>query len=213
MNGEKLVDLLSKLKLTFRKLLIFLMYHLRYWYSSIIIYEQNLAGGTTIPLIDTEIEVSVRCASFNDIEKMFQVNIDKKKISKRLEHGHICFVSVRGDGKIVGYCWVAYEGIHLNEIDRKLELSPEEAMIYDCFVYEEYRKRRVYQRMLGTVCIFIRDKGFQRVYIHSVSTNIPSNKGIKKVGFKEKGRVSTLKFFGLKKYREKWKGAKLCFQG
>jgi len=213
MNGENLIDLLDKLQLiVFRKLPTFFKSHLSNLvsYASLIIYEKDLTGKTPVTLIDAEIEVDVHCASSNDIEKITRVaKTNRKKILERLDNGHLCFVTVEREGKIVGYCWVAFNEIYLSEIDRKMMLLPEEANIYDAFIFHEHRRKKVYQRMLGTICRWIKGKGFQRVYISSLSINIPSRKGIEKAGFKKRGTVTAFRLFGLIKYREKWKGVKL----
>ena len=176
-------------------------------YTQVIIYEKSL--DSIIPKIETKIEVQIRPALLNDIKKIATTNAPsqlRKKyennLSKRLKDGHICFIAEEENGKIAAYGWAAFREIYLTEINKKMELGPKEADIYDCFVFPEYRGKRIYQKLLAESFRFLRERQYKRVYGHALSNNIPSRRGIQRVGYKPKKVVTLLKLFGLKKYNE-----------
>jgi len=169
----------------------------------LIIYEKSL--NSFLPEIKTKTEVHVRCASPNDIKKI-AANFGKKfekTLLKRLEDNDLCFVAEGRKGEIAGHCWVAFQEIYLSEIDKKMELTREEADLYDAFVFPEYRGKKIYQKMLEEIFRFLKKKHYMRAYGHALSNNIPSRRGIARVGYKPKKVVTLLRLFGLKIYIEK----------
>ena len=187
-------------------------------YRKLIIYEKSL--DSVIPKIETKIEVHVRPALLNDIKRIAAANapslmILKELLRKKYEHnllkrqkdGHICFIAEEEKQKIAAYCWAAFREIYITEIHRKIELSPEEADLYDAFVFPEYRGKKIYQKLLAESFRFLSKRRYKRVYGHALSNNIPSRRGIQRVGYKPKKVVTLLKVFGLKKYNENDVGA------
>lgn len=160
-------------------------------YTQVIIYEKRLDN---IPSVNTKIDVSVKRASLDDIRKMFQR--DKNNLAKKLKEGHVCFIAER-KGDILGYCWVAFRELYVREIDRKIKFKKAEACIYDVFVFPDYRRKRIYQKMLVEIFRFLRKKGYEKVFINVLSTNIPSKRGVEHVGFKRIKNVIFFRLFGL----------------
>jgi len=168
-------------------------------YVQVIIYERPL---TNMPSINTKIKVSVKRASMDDLKRIYVIRArNKNGLSKRLNDGHLCFIAER-KGDPVGYCWVAFRELYIIEIDRKIKFDNAEACIYDVFVFPEYRRKKIYQKMLVEIFRFLKKKGYKKAFINVLSTNIPSQRGVEHVGFKRIKNVTFLKLFGLKKYAE-----------
>ena len=168
-------------------------------YTQVIIYEKPL---TNIPSINTKIKVSVKRASLDDIRKIHVMHArNKNSLSKRLNDGHLCFIAKR-KGDVVGYCWVAFRELYVSEIDKKIKFNNAEACLYNAFVFPEYRRKRVYQKILVEIFRFLRKNGHKKAFINVLSTNIPSQRGVEHVGFKVIKNVTFFRLFGLKKYVE-----------
>lgn len=168
-------------------------------YEQVIIYEKALSN---IPTISSKIKVSVKRASCDDIRRISVMRaLDKNSLLKRLNDGHLCFIAER-KGDIVGYCWVAFQELYIIEIDKKIKFKNGGACVYDVFVFREYRRKKIYQKMLVEIFRFLRKKGHKRALINVLSTNIPSQRGVENVGFKIIRNVTFFRLFGLKKYAE-----------
>lgn len=191
-----------RFSLRFRNLLNYLEHVIRkniVDYKQVVIYEKPL---TNIPSINTKIKVSVKRASLDDIRKIYVKRArNKNSLSKRLNDGHLCFIAERKDD-IVGYCWVAFRELYVSEIDKKIKFNNAEACLYSVFVFPEYRRKRIYQKMLVEIFRFLRKKGHKKAFINVLSTNIPSQRGVEHVGFKSIKNVTFFRLFGLKKYVE-----------
>lgn len=177
--------------------------------TQLIIYEKSLID---VPRIEAKIRVAVRPVALHHIKKLAEVRggilgsmralAYERNLRKRLENGHICFIAEDKKGQIVGYCWVAFHEIFLSEISKKLELSPEEADLYDAFIFPEYRGKKIYQKILQEIFTFLRKNQYVRAYGHALIDNIPSRRGIARVGYRPKKVVTLLRLFGFKIYSE-----------
>ncbi len=65
-----------------------------------------------------------------------------------------------------------------------------------CWTHEEYRGKGIYPAVLSKICA---DYFGKDIYIFTDIGNIPSQKGIKKVGFKQIGQGYKSKFLGIYK--------------
>jgi GNAT superfamily N-acetyltransferase len=168
-------------------------------YTKVVIYEKSL---TNIPRINTRIKVNIKLTSLDEIRKICVMRVrNKDSLTKRLNDGHLCFIAER-EGDIVGYCWVAFQELYVSEIDKKIKFSNTEACLYDAFVFPEYRRKRIYQKMLVEIFKFLRKKGHEKAFINILSTNISSQRGVEHVGFQSIKNVTFLRLFGLRKYAE-----------
>jgi len=168
-------------------------------YTRFIKFERSL---TNIPRIIPSIKIAVKPASINHIQKIcartFRRRNCERKLAKRLRNGHICFIAEERKKQIVGYFWVAFREIFLSEIGKKMKLSNGNAYLYNAFVFPEFRNKKVFEKMLEEILRFLRKKQFTKAYIGTRASNIPSLRGIRRVGYKPKEVVTLLRVFGLK---------------
>jgi len=167
-----------------------------------------------IKKVRPKLPIQQKLINQNNYKKTAEVtNIEsyKKKSKKMLDQGQIGIMAIYNN-HIVGFSW-AYVGKIFNKINKNkkavnhlIHLNDNEALIHFCRTAEYYRGNRIYSFLLSKLSniLFSRYK-IKNIYIDTDIENIPSQKGIKKVGFEKKYLVKRLKllgFFIFKKFQK-----------
>jgi ribosomal protein S18 acetylase RimI-like enzyme len=134
----------------------------------------------------------------------YQTNYQRHEmnLARRLAIGDTCFLAEDDNGSIAGFCWVVFRhnARKMPWIAGSLatSLQPREAFVYDAYVVPDYRRNRIYERLLLEVLRFLRKEHYLRVYFQVQSGNIPSRKGIVRMGFRARNIVTRVTVLGHK---------------
>ncbi|MCI8656022.1 MAG: GNAT family N-acetyltransferase [Oscillospiraceae bacterium] len=98
---------------------------------------------------------------------------EKMKGNTFLEWERVCAACV--DGKVAGFCTVAEK----DELPEKYPFSP---FIGFVFVSEQYRGKRLSERMIREAAAYVSTLGYQKLYIMSGETGFYEKYGFVKLG-------------------------------
>jgi GNAT superfamily N-acetyltransferase len=157
----------------------------------VVIYERSL--NDNIPTVEPKRNVDVGIATSGDIKQLTMI-IGKKTLQRRLKGKDICFVAKEGK-RIVGYTWVVFQSLYVDETNNELKSDKQEPWSYDSFVFPKYRNQKIFQKMLEQVLLFLKGKKFKRIYGHIFYDNMPSRTSVEKMGFKIVKILFRLKLF------------------
>ncbi len=121
------------------------------------------------------------------LRKRHRKELKKRKyhiLASRLQGGHDrCYWILNEQGKICGYCHLAFAS-HLNTSNNYwVELLPEEVYLFDAYVFKKHR-RQGYQKFSVSQRLQIAwEMGYKRAIIIASPDNVPTNQIIKKFGF------------------------------
>lgn len=107
------------------------------------------------------------------------------RFRKFLHEGDTGFFALL-DGRVVHRSWVQF-GPRIVQQHHDLapyELKPGEAYIHFCETAPSARGLGIYPAMLAHILAVLRDRGLATCYIATTTNNIPSRRGIEKVGFR-----------------------------
>ena len=120
--------------------------------------------------------------------------MDEETLKSRFLRGNVCSCllhssgepveSDTGGGRIVSYCWIAFNEEWIGEIEMKVRPRREEAYLYDAFTLPQYRCRNLFSALLSNSLEYLRSRGYSRALIFALSSNKPSIRAIEKSGFK-----------------------------
>lgn len=121
--------------------------------------------------------------------------MNERMALRRLERGDVACVAY-WRGKIVAYCWAAFQWAEIGEIDRKLLLREGECYLYDAYTLEGFRGKGLYPDILSCILRYVRKKGLHRALIFALKSNRPSHQGIRRGGFRLFQVVTYVRWFG-----------------
>lgn len=133
-------------------------------------------------------EIVVKVATGVDV-KMMRKEIGTLKVNqflKRMKEHKVCIIALIKD-KIVYYRWISFERKNL------VPLEDKEAYLFDAYTLPEYRRLGIHTA--GSVeCLRVaKEKGCERVIASASLRNYPAQKTLRKLRFKEAGRVTLIK--------------------
>lgn len=98
-----------------------------------------------------------------------------------------CYVS-KLNGRITGYYFVNNHFFDVPEVNIKLNLSPDCFYIFKCFVFDQYRRHRIYTNSLVNITALKFKNGFKKSLVCASATNLPAIRANEKAGFKRIGK-------------------------
>ena len=107
--------------------------------------------------------------------------IVKRYHYKRMKNGDV-FYCLKTENQIVSYGWSTSKPLYVSE-KNKVFSKPNSYILYDFFTLLSHRNSGLYQYLLKNI-LSILDEG-KYAYIYALSTNVPSNRAILKIGFKK----------------------------
>lgn len=173
-------------------------------HRKLILYEHDLLNVT---VIEPKIQINVRQASLDDMEKLVEKSANERRVKKRkymkrvlerLKAGHCCFIAERSD-EIVGYAWIALQELYVMEIERKMSLKEDEAMFYDVYTFSIHRGKGIAPKIYEEAINHLRKNNYKKIYIAMLQHNKPSQRAAEKLNFKAVETITFLKIFGVKK--------------
>jgi len=153
------------------------------------------------PKIVSDLNPSFKLATKSDILTMYKEHYDYDKKKKRhfigrLEKGDRCILALH-NGKIIGYLWVTKDQMELRP-NKYIFLSKNRSCSYKGFVLKEYRGRRIHGAMYGYLIDLLKKDGKRFVISIVDMDNKSSLRSKSRDGYNTIGRVTHLRFFGLK---------------
>lgn len=106
----------------------------------------------------------------------------QEEVVRRFDARKQCYIGIV-DGAIATYGWVTYDKELIGELRLHIQLSQEEAYIWDCATLPEYRGLRLYPALLWYIIEDLRSQGLKRIWIGADSDNLPSQVGMRLCGF------------------------------
>lgn len=106
-----------------------------------------------------------------------------KMVQERLAGNRRCFV-LKHDNQIVTYGWVTRGPEGVGELERRFNLLPTEAYIWDCVTLPQWRGQRLYSALLSELIYRLHNEGAPRIWIGASRENEPSVRGFVNAGFK-----------------------------
>ena len=143
----------------------------------------------------------------------FATNEDSKDLENSMYHAYSelllrfvkknkCFIGSI-ENEIVFYAWISILKAYIPEIDTYINLTNNEAYIYNVRTLKKYRRNGIaayaYHKILG----YCKDSGFTKALISVCGNNISSVKSIEKAGFKRTKEIKYTRILGFKTYSEK----------
>jgi RimJ/RimL family protein N-acetyltransferase len=164
------------------------------------VLETYLAYGIELrgllPEVHSELAISVRKATAADFERFRTMPPPFPRHAQVRERFGLdqCYIAMVG-GDIAHLVWLYYPDEQDRQPTRWLRLKPGEAEIANGITLPQFRGKRVYPFVMYTLLRKLRDEGYRYVYGYIEADNLPSRRGIDKVGFKLIGRSWRLRFF------------------
>ena len=158
----------------------------------------------TLPVhreIEAKVKLKVKLASKSDVSKLTERFGGRGKM-EALERGHLCFIAEIG-GEIVHYKWVTFDEVYVSELKRKMHLDSNSAYIYAVYTVPRFRGLGIDPKVTTEVFDYLYEKGVEKVNILVRSSNFPSLRVVKKVGYRKMGEISFLQVLSYKKHAYK----------
>lgn len=170
-------------------------------YRKVLVFTKNApkVGFQTV----SKAEVDVRLAQGGDIPKLARFKtFSAGEAEERLEAGHLCFVAEK-NGNIVFYLWVCFNNLYLNELEMEMRIEPDSAHFYSNYTIPEYRGMGIATIAMARALDYLFQNGVKKIYGLIYSDNIPSQRVVKKTGFRKMGEVTLIRLFNSRRYRYK----------
>ncbi len=138
---------------------------------------------------DTKNTISLNCIDF------LQKYISKQKLQSRLSLSRCAvFLAVeKENNQPVGYCW-AIKAEEKPIWHDKFYLDPENGLLFNAYVREEYRGRGIYKMLQFAVHDYLFNINCRQVYTIVEGSNTPSLKASQKFGLACVGKNYLIKF-------------------
>jgi RimJ/RimL family protein N-acetyltransferase len=113
---------------------------------------------------------------------------------ERLQAGDICYTAFL-DGRLAHHSWVKRAGIQpVPEAARNYTVAPGEFWIYHCWTAAWARGKRIYPSVLAWIIREHINEGFTRARIYTTTSNIASQHGIARAGFRLRYTLRAIRF-------------------
>jgi GNAT superfamily N-acetyltransferase len=109
--------------------------------------------------------------------------ISPEAIAKRFRIGRQCFFA-QVNGAIVAYGWLTRGSEYVGEFERELWVEADEAYVWDCATLPDYRRRRLFSKLLAYITDRARREGIQRLWIIGLTAAPGINRGVAAAGFR-----------------------------
>lgn len=173
-----------------------------------VIYERLLSDEisnyeTLIPL---DIIIVEKASFFqpNGIPIASEDNKSNKESISRLKKGDVCIIGL-SNKKIVGYTWICFQKMKYEPvIEYTSFFHDNEALIYDTFVFPEFRKKKIALKLIESGLRYMYLKGYKKSFVHIQWDNVPSVKSFEALGFHPIKLVIYLRVFTFKKIKQSY---------
>ncbi len=142
------------------------------------------------------VEIRTRHRSFGDI--FFRKKKYLIKVLERLKANHRCLIAERNT-EILGYVWAAFGELYLNEIERRIILREDEAILYDWYVSPFQRGKGIGPEIWSQSIIRLGRGGYRRIYGFVAPYNKPSRRALEKINGRTKATIVFIKILTMKR--------------
>lgn len=119
---------------------------------------------------------------------------DVAECRERLARGDLAYCVWIGD-ELAHYSWVQRSGVHpIDAADLGIPVRAGEIWIYNCRTSERRRGNGIYPAVLRLIVDEHLRAGSERVWIYTSHTNVASQRGIARAGFRGAGVLHALRF-------------------
>ena len=115
--------------------------------------------------------------------------------ARLMANGRRCYAG-RVEGALAAYGWLSFDHEDIGEQGLRLKLPPGDAYVWNCVTAPAYRRRGVYSGLLAHIAVEMRAEGLRRLWIGADASNLPSQKGMARAGFRPVLELYTLQLFG-----------------
>lgn len=156
-------------------------------------YATALKGDIPIvrPSVTIKVSVSDRPA---DIDML-----TASTIALRSARGDKIFVAYH-HGIIVAYLFATTKECKVGEIDDSLDVAQNEVYFYDAYTRSVFRGKGIYPHLITKASEYFKSKAYEHAMIFTTKSNLSSNRGIERCGFRLYETVRYHNFMGRKSW-------------
>lgn len=123
---------------------------------------------------------------------------ERKLWQERFRDGDLCY-AVFLDSRLAHHSWVKRAGVQpVTEAARRYPVAPGEFWIYHCWTAVWARGKRIYPGVLARIIREHVDEGFTRARIYTTESNVASQHGIARAGFRWCNTLRAFRFGALR---------------
>jgi len=162
-------------------------------YRRLLLFERDYRKETLVGP-DIKLHFEIRLLKDNEVGmyKLLKPGVNEFEIIKRLEEGHLCFVSIH-EGAIIGYTWSAFDQAYCDYLDCSLSLPSNMVYNYDAFISPDYRGHRIAAAQYLYKMKYLLKNGYFRPISFILPENSAAIKHIKRTGGKDIGTIGYVK--------------------
>jgi SAM-dependent methyltransferase/ribosomal protein S18 acetylase RimI-like enzyme len=123
---------------------------------------------------------------------VFRPGTTRREIAGRLRSGHLCFVA-RHEGRIVAAAWIAMQPVWVPFLGCRIDVTPDEAHIYDKFTLPAYRGHGISNAVRAHHLKHLQRAGLRRATGAVLPENVSSLRDDTKGGFRVYGVLGRIK--------------------
>lgn len=206
-------NLSIRLRLLFRSryilAIMYVMQRIGLKYIRELVYERSL--DAEIAAVTTKVPVKVRRVSIEDIKNGLFVGIGLASGDEPVQHnealgricnGGVCFVAMI-ENKVAGFAWLYFQKRKYEPaVEREETFRDDEVLIYDTFVFSEFRRKGVGSKLIEGCLQYLKSKCYKRSLVYINANNVPSINSFINVGFYLTKVIICLRVFKFKRIKE-----------
>ena len=167
----------------------------------------ELDFDSALPEISCPIDFDLEPASLHDINKLLEIAKNSNShsaydlIARKFFYDsgfHDCYIGKTKGAKdpcYLGWLVSAKKNTELKDGFKGIPpLKEDEVLLYNLFVFDRYRGKRLFSSADAQLCEIAKKKGFKRAIVYPLKNNPASVRGLKKIGFTERGTKTDLHF-------------------
>lgn len=160
----------------------------------------------------SKVEIDVRLAQNDDkpllrLAKRSRFGVARAR--KMLKAGHLCFLAEK-NGDVVSFTWFSFDDVYIHELERIMRINSDSVYAYGSYVVPEYRGLRIFPETFVEGLDYLFQNGIIQIYSLINPRNIPSQRAVKKIGFRKIGEITLVKMFNSRRYKYKGETSKDC---
>jgi RimJ/RimL family protein N-acetyltransferase len=176
---------------------------LGYIKRSLIFFELNMEDWRPYQEKDPVTDfVKVEKEDLAAVDEYFDGWFDKEHAIRRLEAGHVLF-AIKHKGRMIFFQWLEFQKVEIPFLELSFCIPDKTACMAYIYTVPEFRGKGVASKAKPLVLDYLRQCGYQRVFLEISPKNPISQRVNKKFGFKEYQTVIFRKFSFLRYYSVK----------
>jgi len=148
-----------------------------------------------LPVVEPRLPITLRPASQADLAK-FEGLVPSWELDyfgRRLAHGRHCFLALNGDN-LAAYCWATTQ-VEFDVDNLEMQLQPGDVYVDDAFTIPSYRRQGIQTVVHLYRLRYMRDLGYQKSVLVVQTTNIASQRLVRKLGYQNVDHLSFRRIF------------------